>query len=187
MELRRPDGPVQWLYMFLCYREAFPREERKPFRIIVNMYRQGKSDLWLWQENGQFAGFAATINGNDLVLLDYFAVAKSFRGRGIGTKALAQLQNRYCDRGLFVEIERIYSGADNLAQREKRKQFYRNCGMKELGVDACVFGVEMELLGSRCAMTYEQYRDFYRDNYGKWAAEHITPITSQEEVYGTEC
>ena len=94
MELRRPDGPVQWLYMFLCYREAFPREERKPFRIIVNMYRQGKSDLWLWEENGQFSGFAATINGNDLVLLDYFAVAKSFRGRGIGTKALAQLQNR---------------------------------------------------------------------------------------------
>ena len=186
MELRKPQRAMQWLKMFLCYRQAFPREERKPFGIIVKMYRQGKSDIWCWTENGAFAGFAATINGENLVLLDYFAVAKKFRKQGIGTKALRSLQSIYSNRGLFVEIERICPEAENLTQREKRKQFYRNCAMEELGVQATVFGVEMDLLGSRCSLSYEGYRDFYRDHYGVWAAEHITPIPHKEDSYGNQ-
>lgn len=176
MKLNKPEGIAVWLQMFQCYREAFPPSERKPFWVICQMYRRKKADLWYWEKEGHFAGFATTVNGKDQILLDYFAVAGKFRGNGIGTQALAELQKNYADKGLFVEIERVDPDAPNSAQREKRKQFYLRSGMEELGVQAEVFGVEMELLGSRCAMTFADYHAFYRDFNSPWAAEHIRPM-----------
>ena len=176
MELKKPGTLRVWLRMYQCYREAFPASERKPFWIIVKMYRQKKSDIWYWTQKGNFAGFATTINGDGLILLDYFATVRKYRGEGLGTQALLELQNLYGDQGLFVEIERVYPEASNGPQREKRKQFYLNCGMETLGVEALVFGVEMELLGSRCTMSFDRYYGFYRDHYGPWAAEHIQRI-----------
>ncbi len=180
VELKKPKGLADWLRLYRLYREAFPSSERKPFGIIVKMYRQGKTDLWCLNQDGRFAGLAATINGERLVLLDYFAVEHSLRGQGIGTAALTALLECYHDRGLFMEIESTRESAPNQAEREKRKQFYRYAGMEELGTEANVFGVNMELLGSRCQLDFAGYRAFYRDNYGPWAAEHITPVGQEE-------
>lgn len=171
--LRKPRGIIEWLRLYRLYLAAFPASERKPFGIIVKMHRQGKTDVWCVERDGKFAGLATTINGGDLILLDYFAVAKEHRGEGIGSAAMKELQRIYGDRGLFVEIESTREKAPNQAQREKRKQFYRAAGMEELNVTARVFGVNMELLGSRCSLDFAKYRAFYRDHYSAWAAEHI--------------
>ena len=162
--------------VFSLYRRAFPREERKPFSIIVKMARSGRSDLWTIREDGRFAGFAATVNGPDMVLLDYFAVKKSLRGRGVGSGALRRLMEIYRDRGFFVEIESTFEDAPNRAERERRKRFYENCGLLPMGTEADVFGVRMELLGARCHLNLEQYRSFYREHYNPWAAEHIKEV-----------
>lgn len=162
--------------IFALYRAAFPREERKPFSRITGMVKAGRADLWTIQNNGRFAGFAATVNGSDIVLLDYFAVKKSLRGRGVGSGALKLLMERYRDRGLFVEIESTLEPCGNPEQRRKRKGFYVNCGMMPMNTEADVFGVRMELLGVRCRMDFESYRNFYRDHYSSWAAEHIREV-----------
>ena len=163
--------------IFMLYRAAFPREERKPFSVIVKMAHTGRADLWSIREAGRFAGFAATVNGPELVLLDYFAVKKAMRGRGLGSAALNQLIAHYRERGFFVEIESTFEVADNLPQRRKRKEFYGNCGMEHMDTEVDVFGVRMELLGVRCHLDFEGYRSFYRDNYSPWAAEHIREVT----------
>lgn len=171
--LKRPGRVGQWLRLLRLYREAFPTAERKPFGIIYRMYNRGKSDVWCLEMDGQFAGLATTINGDGLILLDYFAVVKKFRGAGVGTAAMAQLQRIYADQGLFVEIESTREEAPNRLEREKRKRFYLAAGMQELKVYAVVFGVKMELLGSRCRMDFERYQAFYRENYSQWAAKNI--------------
>ena len=158
--------------IFMLYRTAFPRCERKPFRRITSMVKAGRADLWTIRMDGRFAGFAATVNGPQVVLLDYLAVTKSQRGRGVGTGAMGLLNESYRDRGVFVEIESTFENAPNAREREKRKQFYVNCGMEPMGTDVDLFGVRMELLGTRCHLDFESYRNFYRDNYSPWAAEH---------------
>ena len=163
--------------MFLLYRNAFPRSERKPFSRITSMAKAGRADLWTIRMDGRFAGLAATVNGPDIVLLDYFAVKRSLRGRGVGSSALLQLERAYADRGFFVEIESTLEEADNREQREKRKEFYVNCGMVPMNTEADVFGIRMELLGIRCRLDLEGYRAFYRDHYSPWAAEHIKEVT----------
>lgn len=173
LKLAKPAGPLQWLRIYRLYRSAFPAAERKPFGVIVRMYRQGRADVWYLTRSGRFVGFASTVNSPALVLLDYFAVEKRQRGRGIGTAAMARMQECYAHRGLFVEIESTREAASNRQQRLRRKQFYLAAGMAELHTRARVFGVSMELLGSRCTLDLEGYRRFYRDHYSAWAAEHI--------------
>ena len=141
------------------------------------MAKAGRADLWTIRMDGRFAGLAATVNGPDIVLLDYFAVKKSLRGRGVGSSALLQLERAYADRGFFVEIESTLEEADNREQRERRKGFYVNCGMVPMNTEADVFGVRMELLGLRCRLDLAGYRAFYRDHYSPWAAEHIKEVT----------
>ena len=90
--------------LFALYRTAFPRSERKPFGIILRMAREGRADLWTIRHRGRFAGLAATVNGPDIVLLDYFAVKRSLRGRGVGSAALMQLEKQYAGRARLFHL-----------------------------------------------------------------------------------
>ena len=161
-------------YLYVLYLTAFPASERKPFGIILRMAKEGRADLWAIRSDGVLAGLAATVNGPEVVLLDYLAVSKKYRGWGIGTAALRTLMEQYS--ALFVEIESTYEPAANGTEREKRKQFYVNCGMVPLEVEADVFGVRMELLSHGCSMDFDGYRSFYREHYRPWAAEHIREV-----------
>lgn len=173
LSMRKPQSPLDWIRLYRLYLAAFPAAERKPFSVIFRMYRACRSDVWCICRGNRSLGLATTVNGGDLVLLDYYAVDSRFRGQGIGSAALEMLQQRYAHCGLFVEIESTREAAPNPSERLRRREFYLRSGMAPLGVWAEVFGVKMELLGSRCQLDFEGYRSFYREHYSPWAAKHI--------------
>lgn len=164
-----------WLRVRRLYFSAFPAEERKPFSIIFSMWRKGKSDLWCFRVDGRFAGFASTINGDKLIMIDYLAVSDALRGQRVGTQAMEALCNAYPDKGIFVEIESPYEDGPDRQLRLRRRAFYERCGFTPSRTMADVFGVRFELLGCRCAVDYETYHAFYATQYSAWAAEHIFP------------
>ena len=168
-----PRGLRQWADIYQLYQKAFPASEKKPFSMIVKMYRKGTSDVWRFTRDGKFAGLIITINGETHTLLDYLAVEGSRRGTGIGTEILRLMRQQYAGKCVFLEIESAYEDCDNRDQRIRRKHFYEKCGMTSMGVFVWLFGVKMELMGFDCSLTYEQYHAFYRDNYNQWAADHI--------------
>ena len=174
--LKKPAGARRWLQLYRLYMTAFPTSERKPVFMILKMYKKGVTDIWCLERDGKFVGLAITINGPHLILLDYFAVSAAHRSEGIGSAALPVLMEHYRDKGFFLEIESTTEDAPNQAQRLRRKAFYLSCGLRELGAKACLFGVNMELLGVRCQLDYDGYKSFYRDNYSQWASDHITPV-----------
>lgn len=178
LSLQKPGMPAHWLQLYRLYLSAFPAAERKPFSIIARMYREGRSDVWCICRGERIIGLAATINGGGLVLLDYFTVSSRFRGQGIGSEALEMLQQTYAHCGLFVEIESSREAAENHTERLRRRDFYLRGGMVPLEVTAEVFGVKMELLGSRCRLDFEAYRRFYEVHYSAWAAKHILEDTN---------
>ena len=181
IKLTRPTNIFRWARLYILYRTAFPRYERKPFSIIVKMMRKGKTDVWYCTCGDRFAGFAATINGGHEILVDYFAVAKAKRGGGVGSAMLRALREKYVPNGLFVEIESVYAPSDNRSERQRRKNFYLANGLEEMGVLVSLFDTDMELLGSGCTLDFEGYRAFYRDNYNEWAAEHVKPAEHPKE------
>jgi len=176
MKLKQVTTPYQWLRFFLLYRRAFPRSERKPVSIIRKKQKEGTTDVWYLERDGHFVGLAATINSPKIVLVDYLAIHDRYRDNGNGSQALKKLREQYTGRGVFVEIECLYEDADNYEERRRRKQFYLRNGMTEMHTTAKLFGVDMELLGYGCQLSFEEYREFYRANYGEWAAGHIAPV-----------
>ena len=50
LTLRTPASPLDWLHIRLLYRRAFPRSERKPFKMIRRMHRAGRTDVWLAEQ-----------------------------------------------------------------------------------------------------------------------------------------
>lgn len=175
MNIQKSKTLGDWWQLYRLYLSAFPAAERKPFSMILRMCRKGKTDIWCVRSDGNFAGLAITINGPDLILLDYFAIKKRRRGEGIGTKALSLLRSHYTGKGFFVEIETTLKETPELPMRLRRKKFYLAAGLQELSVTAKLFGVDMELLGMDCSLDYAGYKAFYRDNYNQWAANHIEP------------
>lgn len=176
MERKQPATALQWLRIYRLYQSTFPRNEKKPFSMIRSMHKKGKSDVWYCEEDGKFVGLVITINGPDKVLLDYLAVHEKYRGRGVGSELLRQMRQQYAGKGVFLEIETVKESAENYEERKRRKKFYLSNGMTELGVLVELFGVEMELLGFDCTLTFDEYHDFYRDNYNAWAAEHVKRV-----------
>ena len=79
IHLRKPQKLSDWVKLYQLYMSAFPAAERKPFSMIVSMYRKGKTDIWCFKRENDFLGLGITINGPDIILLDYLAVAKNSR------------------------------------------------------------------------------------------------------------
>ena len=169
-----------WIRIRRLYTRAFPPSERKPFSIILSMRRKGKTDVWCFYRDGRFAGFASTINGDGLIMIDYLAVEEKLRGQGVGAGALKALCDAYPDAGLFVEIESPFEPGEDQADRIRRKAFYERCGFVPSHTMADVFGVRMELLCRRCSIGYDEYHTFYCTQYSAWAGEHITPADYPE-------
>ena len=155
------------------YKEAFPISERKPFSIIKSMAKRGKTDLWYLEDEDGFAGLCATINGPDTVLIDYLAIAGKRRGQGVGTRVLSSLLEHYKDYGVLIEIEEIDENADNNEERIRRRNFYLRAGFVPMNTHVKLFGVNMELLGVNCRLSFDEYRNFYLNNYSEYAYDNI--------------
>ncbi len=169
-------GSLDKKFILELYLRAFPESERKPFSLIERKAAMGEMEILLIRENGKRAGLAITVLQENLVLLDYFAIAEEFRGQGIGSDALQMLLALYSDTQFYLEIERPDETAPNQAERLRRKSFYLRNGMLDSGICIELFGVEMELLSSRPGLDYAQCELLYRSLIGPMYRKNVKRI-----------
>jgi len=176
MIFRQPKIIKEFSQIKRLYKKAFPKCERKPFALIMKWYRAGKSDIWYFYDEEGFLGFSTTINGEREILIDYFTVDEKRRCGGNGTKMIKALLEHYYPIGVFLEIEMLDERAENYDDRVRRRKFYIAAGLESLNTYAKLFGTDMEMLGVRCSMDYEKYRNFYLENYGRFAYDNIKKV-----------
>ena len=177
MQLSKIKSLSEWLKLRKLYKASFPKCEQKPLWLVWYVMRRGKADVWIARREGEFVGIAITMNGADLILLDYLAVSEHMRGTGAGTQILKMLQEHYADKRFFLEIENIYEeDADNLPDRLRRKSFYLKNDMQEMKIMVNAFGAQLELLTYKCKVSFEDYYGLYCSCYKKWAAENVKQI-----------
>ncbi len=128
--------------------EAFPKEERIPTPILIQMAQDGVIDLYFATENEEIIGFFVVFHKNKCAYLFYFAIEKSHRGKGHGTTMLRLLQQTYNDFHIVLDMETIDPKAENYEQRLSRKSFYLKNGMNETGYNISYMGMTFELLSS---------------------------------------
>lgn len=173
MELVQAIKHKQYKQMKALYLEAFPANERKPFWLMKRKQKQKETNMWCIMDGQAFIGLAITMEVDDLVVLDYFAICKELRGKGYGTKALGALKDMYQDRKLILEIEDVETEGPDQEMRVKRKSFYLANGLKEMGVKVTLYGVDMELLGVNCKVTFAEYKNVYTTLYGSAPDKYV--------------
>ena len=148
------------------YLTAFPKNERKPFDLILEKCNAGLMEIISIEcDNSDFLGFAIMILHDDMVLLDYFAIAPESRGKSVGSSALKLLFKRYKDKRFILEIENTAIECDNSEERKRRKAFYLRNGMSVMPFKVNLIGVEMEVLTYDCEVTYEEYYSIYKNTF----------------------
>lgn len=179
MQLKSATSAVQLKAIHALYEEAFPASEKKPFEFILQKRETGNFEiLEIADETGDFCGLAIMMLYQELVLLDYFAIAPERRGTGVGSTVLKALQEKYVGRKFMLEIEstvglNVEDAAESnvtgmsLQVRElpasekqarlRRKSFYLRNGMRPMDFQVELFGVEMEILVYGDNATFEEY------------------------------
>lgn len=162
MNIRKAKTQHQIDAIYELYMRAFPKEERKPFALMLEKCKEGSMELLCIEDDEQrFLGLAIFVFYEDLALLDYFAIADVQRGIGIGTKALRLLQKYYEGKRFFLEIEDMHVVSDNKEERIRRRSFYLRNGMKTMPFTVDLFGVIMEVLTYQTEILPEEYMALY--------------------------
>lgn len=150
------------------YNEAFPKYERKPFSIIVAHNESGAGSILKITLNGEMVGFFFTYFYRDLAMVDYFAMHKDYRNRGIGREAIRLLGELYADKKVFLEIE----DPESSEMATRRLGFYKRCGFVQTATKVVLFSVDMELLTlGEFDVSFETYFELYVSMLGRLRAK----------------
>lgn len=134
-------------------REDFPPEEIKEFSVIRKRWEQTGYYAYAFYGEGQepwaYAFLTADLEKR-VLLLDYFAVTASNRGRGCGSAALNLLRDACAEWDALVieveddELENI--DEETCLLRKRRIAFYRNAGCSMTTVRSRVWGVDYRIM-----------------------------------------
>lgn len=149
------------------YLTAFPKDEQKPFELILQKQKEGSIEILTIVNNETFIGFAITTHYKNLVLLDYFAIEEDFRNQKFGTSAFNLIKNKYSDKKFFLEIENPKNiECKNKLERILRRKFYLKNSMLETPYLINLLGVEVKLLSNTKDLSYKEYLSVYSYIYG---------------------
>lgn len=156
------------------YREEmvldFPDDERKPLMMILKSRAEGTYACFGAFDSDSLVGYAFyAVHGQDY-LLDYLAVVRGMRDRGIGSQILLLLANQLEESAsVLVEVEdpRSADTEEEAQLRRRRMRFYIRNGFRDTGVTAWTFGVEYRLLEleKNGCRSEESIRELYRSHY----------------------
>lgn len=131
-------------------REDFPPDEMKPLARIEELLSEGLYACCGWFDGDRMPAYAFFDVFENSALLDYFAVEKSMRDQGLGSRFLralieGPLKDKDCAL-LEVEDPDCAADAEEKALRLRRLGFYMRNGMIDTGVRATAFHVTFKLL-----------------------------------------
>ncbi|MDU3688100.1 MAG: GNAT family N-acetyltransferase [Anaerococcus hydrogenalis] len=150
------------------YIEAFPKAERKPINQIIKVCQNGYGRIIPILMDDEFVGMFITLDsdGDNTLLIDYFAIKSDYRGLSLGSKAI-ELLNEMENKTIIIEIEPCVNEASNLLQRQKRKKFYENLGFKQTDINISWFGVDLELMSLNKIINFNHYIDLLTSIFPK--------------------
>lgn len=128
------------------YTAAFPKEERMPFALMLLMSCLWNTDFFAFYEGDTLCGIVYTASLGQVTFILFFAVAEELRSKGYGSCIAKQLAAIYPNQKRIVSIEPCVEGAENRAERIRRKAFYAKNGFVETGYFMKLAGQEQEIL-----------------------------------------
>lgn len=147
------------------YLEAFPENERpREFNdIIAISEKTGFVTMYELLEDHRLLGIYLVAELEKFNYCLMFAVEKSFRMQGIGTKLLAAILEKIQGKPLLLVIEKPLLQAENYSQRVRRKKFYERNGLYISDIPILYADDEYLLVSNRKDIPLKEYFDEYME------------------------
>ncbi len=151
-------------------KDDFPPDELKPLESMRRPWDKGAYECYGLFEGGDILGYAFFVRRDRDLLLDYFAIARELRDRGLGSLFLRQLAEHIREADCAVcEVQDPdkAENAEERMERERRLRFYLRSGFRETELTSVLFGVDYRILecpGTQ-AHTVRQLREAYTELY----------------------
>ena len=130
------DQCFEALYAIYC--ESIGLREQKSKADLVAMVSKPNYRLLLAQDDSSAVGFSIVFvaGGESFCLLEYMALDKSYRGRGVGAELFeATVGTVYKERGaipILVEVDSDREPSPDRVERRRRQNFYRRLGCRAI-------------------------------------------------------
>lgn len=144
------------------YEYSFPSEEKKPFEMIEEASQRKKAQIYgIVDSSHTLLGLLITLDGENLQLIDYFAIDSDNRGQSIGSSALELFKKQDPARKILLEIED--PDEPEISPYEKdlrlaRKRFYEHSGFEIMPYTIYLFGVQMKILTINGQVSFKDYK-----------------------------
>ena len=131
-------------------KQDFPLSEIRKAENFTQLWKENVYEALGWYEKDVLKGYAFFVKGQNIVLLDYFAILGSNKGSGIGGKFLEAYKDYFAVKTdcILVETENPEFAVDE-ADRQKRirrNSFYEKHGAYVSCVTTRVFTDEYQIL-----------------------------------------
>lgn len=143
------------------YFEAFPKEERMPFPMMVAMSKLWNTQFFAFYEGDILCGFVYMATNRKLAFVMFFAVDKELRSKGYGSAILQEIQKKYPDKKIIISIEPCDEKAPDIELRKRRKAFYLRNGYKETGYMMKLTGITQEIIITNGEFRKGEFRSFF--------------------------
>lgn len=129
----------------------FPKEEIRPWSNFEMMLEQNNYAGYGFYLNNEIVCYALFVvnSTENTALLDFLAVNSSYRGKGIGTQVIAEINKIFKDLDcviLEVENPKFAKSSEDLIVRNKRIDFYKNNSVMTSGITSYVMGVNFSIM-----------------------------------------
>ena len=117
----------------MIYTNAFPKEERMPFTMMIAMSYLWNTEFLAYYDGDILCGimYLATIGRQTFVM--FFAVDEKLRSHGYGSRILDCVQKAHPKNKIIISIERGDENTDDIEIKKRRKNFYLRNGYQETG------------------------------------------------------
>ena len=147
------------------YFSAFPENERMDMSGFLDETQQIR-ELYAFDEEGTFIGFAGFLNSPKISHVIYFAVEDAYRGRGYGSKLLKAICSAKAGQRVIVDVESDLPWKENLDERVKRMQFYLHNGFEKTKINYNWQGEDYDILSYGGDVTRADFHEFWRFLFG---------------------
>lgn len=115
------------------YEEAFPENERAPFKILLRKSKRRNVDFLAYFDGSLLVGMTYAVRMGDLCYLFYLAVPEALRNGGYGSEILQKLKLLCPGHRIFLAMEEFREDAPNYDMRIRRLGFYERNGFHLIG------------------------------------------------------
>lgn len=141
------------------YKTAFPRNERFPVYKIKKWIKNGIAIFNKYYDNNKLIGFTLCLKDKNVLYLFYFAIMKSERSKGYGTKVLTLLKEEYKDMNIFLASEHVDKNTPIDDIKYHRQEFYKRNGFIKTDIIVREYGVSYDLFSLQKELKYEDYKN----------------------------